>query len=195
MKKVLSTLITIFVINATASAQVRFGIKGGLNLANVSSTPASSDIKSLLAFHGGIVLDAPISESISIQPNLLFSQKGFSTTLLGSDVKATTNYIELPINFLYHASDAFSIGAGPYLGYLLSGTVSSGGQSNSITFDNDSKRFDYGINFTAGFELIAGLTISANYSLGLANLSNDSNSTAKNKVIGVSLTKFFGSRK
>jgi Outer membrane protein beta-barrel domain len=203
MKKILLTLITIVAINATVNAQMRFGVKGGLNLANVSITNASGITpKSSLFFHGGIVLDASLSESISIQPNLLFSQKGYSLDASGATSKATFNYIEIPVNFLYNATDALTIGAGPYLGYALSGsaktTINGQTRTDDIDFDNDAKRVDYGLNITAGYEVIEGLVISANYSLGLANINKDvttsSTNTIKNNVIGFSVTKFFGER-
>ena len=200
MKKILLTIITIFAINAVASAQMRFGIKGGLNLANESISSSALGGLSLspsmrIGFHAGLVMDSPITESISIQPNLLFSQKGFKLSANGNDISTTFNYIELPINFLYHASESFSVGAGPYLGYALSGTVSSGSQNTNVTFGSgEARRLDYGLNLTAGYEVSPGLVISANYSLGLANISDDSSETIKNNVIGFSLTKFFGEK-
>jgi hypothetical protein len=97
---------------------MRFGVKGGLNLANVSISPAQTGFNqtSIIAFHAGLVIDANLSESISIQPNLLFSQKGYgisgSSGGITVDGKATLNYLEVPINILYHATEALTIGAG-----------------------------------------------------------------------------------
>ena len=202
MKKILLTLITIVAVNATVNAQMRFGVKGGVNLANVSTSEKSVTYNSALGFHAGIVLDAPLSESISIQPNLLYSQKGFSLDASGVTAKATFNYIEIPVNFLFHVTDALTIGAGPYLGYALSAsakaTFNGQSQTTDVDFDNKSQRIDYGLNITAGYEVIEGLVVSANYSLGLANLNKDATSsstiTVKNNVIGFSVTKFFGER-
>lgn len=198
MKKILLTLITIIAINAATSAQIRFGVKGGINLANVSKIEqgVSYVTSSNLAFHVGIVLDSPLSENFSIQPALLFSQKGFIFNDSRDIYELTSNYIEVPVNFLYHVTDALTVGAGPYLGYALSasGKETSRGKSQTIDFDL-AKRIDYGINITAGYEVIAGLVISANYSLGLANFGINAPSTSiKNNVIGFSLTKFFGER-
>jgi hypothetical protein len=202
MKKILLTLITIIAVNASINAQMRFGVKGGLNLASISTSDKTVPTSSALGFHGGIVLDAPLSESISIQPNLLFSQKGFSLDASGISSKVTFNYIEIPVNFLYNATDALTIGAGPFLGYALSAsaktTFNGQTQTTDVDFDNKSQRVDYGLNITAGYEIIEGLVISANYSLGLANLNKDattsSTNTIKNNVIGFSVTKFFGER-
>jgi Outer membrane protein beta-barrel domain len=202
MKKILLTLITIIAVNATINAQMRFGVKGGVNLASISTSDKTVSTSSALGFHGGIVLDAPLSESISIQPNLLFSQKGFSLDASGISSKVTFNYIEVPVNFLFNATDALTIGAGPFLGYALSAsaktTFNGQTQTTDVDFDNKSQRVDYGLNITAGYEVIEGLVISANYSLGLANINKDattsSTNTIKNNVIGFSVTKFFGER-
>ena len=202
MKKVLLTLITIVAVNAAVSAQMRFGVKGGLNLANISINPAQTGTSSLLGFHGGLVLDAPLSESISIQPSLLFSQKGFSVDQSSITSKTTFNYLEIPVNFLYNVTDALTVGAGPYLGYALSAsskaTLNGQTQTKDADFDKEVNRIDYGLNITAGYEVIEGLVVSANYSLGLANLNKNaatsSSVTIKNNVIGFSVTKFFGEK-
>ena len=59
-EKILLTLIIIISVNAVVSAQMRFGVKGGLNLANVSTNDKTVTPSSALGFHGGIVLDAPL---------------------------------------------------------------------------------------------------------------------------------------
>ena len=198
MKKIALTLITIIAITATISAQIHFGIKGGLNLANQyfmysALGVASTSIRP--GFHAGVLLDAPLSKSISIQPNLLFSQKGaiFNGTY---GFTATYNYLELPVNVIYHINKKFMIGAGPYLGYALSGTQSGSQQSIDVVFGSgQAKRLDFGLNALIGYEIIDGLVISANYSLGLTNIYDNSDVTYKNNVIGVSLTKFLRSSK
>lgn len=207
MKKIFLTLLSISLFSAATSAQMRFGIKGGLNLANISVSPAQSNPpKSIIGFHGGVVLDAALTDKISIQPNLLFSLKGASGSVsIGTgtiESKATLNYIEVPVNFVYSVTDAFTVGAGPYLGYALSGnsavtsTISGFSSYNeSLDFEKEKiKRLDFGLNFTAGYEVTEGIVISANYSLGLANISDDANVTSKNNVIGFSVTKFFGEK-
>lgn len=122
--------------------------------------------------------------------------------------KQTTNpfYFEVPANIVFKfpfASEShFFVGAGPYLGIGVSGKattdktilgVSSHTEKN-IVYSNDDpttlseeegtglgvmKRFDYGVNATAG---VSGktLVLGVNYGLGLAKLQSGSNSTADN---------------
>ncbi len=50
---------------------------------------------------------------------------------------------------------------------------------------------DFGANFMAGYIMNNGLMLKVNYSLGLANLSNVSDSDWKNRYFGVTLGYFF----
>ena len=204
MKKSLLTILVVFSISTISFSQVRFGVRGGLNLAKQNSNIGGLSISSgtLVSFHAGLVLDAPISESISIQPALLYSVKGSgessstSGSVSTSTQKASFNYLEVPIDVLYNINESFSIGAGPYLGYFLSSSPDLGTQSSSF------RKLDYGVNIVANYTIIDGLQVGARYSLGLANLVDSSALTGtgisfgdvsiKNNVIGISITKFFG---
>jgi Outer membrane protein beta-barrel domain len=120
--------------------------------------------------------------------------------------KATSNpyYIEVPVNVVFKApvggGAKFFAGAGPYLAVGVAGKNKVEGKylglafnsEKSINFSNDDpstmnyeedagfgklKRFDYGLNGTAGIEGKTML-ISVNYGLGLAKLQSGSNSSA-----------------
>jgi len=131
--------------------------------------------------------------------------------------KQTTNpfYFEVPANFVFKfpfatESHAF-IGAGPYLGIGVSGKVTTEGKAFNIAFNSEKsvvfsdddpttfnqeegtglgvmKRFDYGVNGTAG---IAGksLVLGVNYGLGLAKLqsgtTNSEDNNNKHRVFSV----------
>jgi hypothetical protein len=113
-------------------------------------------------------------------------------------------YIEIPANFVFKAplgrTTHFFAGAGPYLGIGIAGKTKLEGKlagfningEKSIEFSNDDptttnqeegagfgklKRFDYGLNGTAGIE---GKTIVlvVGYGYGLAKLPSGSNSSA-----------------
>jgi hypothetical protein len=123
--------------------------------------------------------------------------------------KATTNpiYIEVPLNLVFKAplgdDTKFFAGAGPYLGVGIAGKNKTEGKifgtgfnsekniewsdDDPTTLDNEEgtgfgimKRFDYGLNGTAGFET-KNIVISANYGYGLAKLQSGSNSSDDDK--------------
>jgi hypothetical protein len=218
MKKVLlATVVVLFAISV--NAQVQFGVKAGLNLANVSVTEGgeSADTKMKPGFHIGAIVDLSLSESFSVQPGLLFSQKGtksegsYSQQGITVDTKSTMklNYLDIPINAvlkLEAGSSKIHLFAGPVISYALSGKTtveaSAMGISNSedadVEFgseDGQMKRLDFGVNVGAGIQFNK-ILVSANYNLGLANLisGGDSDNFMKNRTIGISVAYLFGGK-
>ncbi|MBW4890546.1 PorT family protein [Mucilaginibacter sp. HMF5004] len=166
---------------------VTFGVKGGVNFASLTASGGGYSVNSgnITSFHIGGVADIPVGDSFSIQPGILYSGKGASGSTLG--------YIEVPVNLLYSTgsgSGKFFFGAGPYFGYGVS--ASNGNKFGSGT--NDIANPDFGLNILAGYRFESGLSFSAGYGLGLANLNNDKSSgnvTVKNNVTSISVGYFF----
>ena len=123
--------------------------------------------------------------------------------------KATTNpiYLEIPLNLVFKGpigpDTKFFAGAGPYLAIGIAGKNKTEGKflgtsfssekdiewsdDDPTTFDYEEgagfgimKRFDYGLNGTAGFET-KNIVLSVNYGLGLAKLQSGSNSSEDDK--------------
>lgn len=134
--------------------------------------------------------------------------------------KATSNplYIELPINFVAKLplapGSSFFIGAGPYAAIGVAGKNKVDGNAglvhfnsnDAIKFSNDDpttfneqegaglgimRRFDFGLNGTAGFELDK-LLLSVNYGYGLTKINSVAqNDDDKNKHRVISLSVGF----
>jgi Outer membrane protein beta-barrel domain len=176
-----------------------FGIKGGVNIANmtISTTGMSMTPTSIVGLHIGPVADFKLQESLYFNTGILYSLKGASA----AGATSTLNYLVIPLNLAYKfpmkSKSDFFIGAGPYLGYALSGKNKFNGQTEDITFGSGGmKRFDFGVGFGAGVELGSFLA-SLNYELGLANLVDDSSQDTKlkNKVFQISIGYLFGKAK
>lgn len=125
-------------------------------------------------------------------------------------------YVELPFNFAYKI-DGFFIGAGPSLSYGLTGkhemtqTYTSNGEvlesetmKGDVKFDGDGddisddthlKALELGANFITGYEFANGLSIRANFNLGLSNISPVEGNTFKNNYFSLGIGYLFGSRK
>jgi hypothetical protein len=176
------------------------------------------DSKNRVGFTGGLVADIPLGEGgLRLMPELNFVQKGLKANgkveidVLGqivsaeTDANANLNYLDLPVNLAYSldaGNGRLIIGAGPYASYGLSGNikvkVSALGQSDEETQDvefgsaeDQIKRMDFGANFMAGYILNNGFMVKVNYSLGLTNLSNSSESDWKNRHFGLTVGYFF----
>lgn len=143
-----------------ASAQVRVGVKGGLNLSNIttSNTGGVDNNRMLPSWHVGAIADFPLSEILSIQPGVFYTTKGSKLESGNPDdvdyYKTTTNpsYIEIPVNFVgkiplgADEKNKFFIGLGPYAAFGVAGknkyTVGTGslkitGEDN-IKWDDDT---------------------------------------------------------
>jgi hypothetical protein len=197
MKKL--TLITLLVLSATiVFAQApKFGFKAGLNLNNVSTN--DHDLKHELAgrtsIHLGVITDFKMSKSLSFQPQVLFSGRGAKIDHGDHKDVYAFNSLEIPLNFTYrkNASKGVFLGVGPSLGYNLSGKVKGDHDSEDIVFgsgDGEIKRLDLGLNALIGYQFSNKYFVSTNYSSGLSNWSNESNSTWKNNIVGISVGFF-----
>ena len=92
--------------------KLTFGLKAGLNLSNVYDSEGEefvSDSKFGLA--AGAALAIPIGKYLGIQPEILFSQKGFQGQgkILGANYNftRTTDFIDVPVLFLFKPSELY----------------------------------------------------------------------------------------
>ncbi|MDD2797289.1 MAG: porin family protein [Bacteroidales bacterium] len=156
MKKIILVvlaLIAAYNMNAQSNDSrdnLQLGVKGGLNYSNVYDTQGD-EFKADGRFGmvlGGF-LSIPIGRFLGIQPELLFSQKGFQGTgsVLGSpySFNRTTNYIDIPILVQLKASEQFTIVAGPQYSFLIkqsdvfSNSILTTQQEQEFTNDNIRK--------------------------------------------------------
>ncbi len=206
------------VLAAAASAQ-SFGIHAGANLGSATTKDPSGlsfSPKSKLGFLVGVVAEIPLATSVNFRPELNFIQKGYKVSFsadFGGGVTSiegeeTLNYMEIPLNVVYNfpagAHQVF-LGAGPSIGYGLSGknkaTVMEPGQpttteKNDVKFggdevNDDYKALDFGANILGGFKMNNGLFFKAGYTFGLSNISNDSETSYKNKGFAFSVGYMF----
>lgn len=210
MKNCLKSVLTIFLMFAFISiqAQIKLGPKVGLNLSTMTlkSSGISMDPNMLVGFHIGVISEITLKDNLKLQPGILYSTKGskykISYLQQSFELSIAPSYIDIPVNVMYYFSTGkaeISLFAGPYFAYGIGGKSKSDGESVDISFgsgDNDDmKPFDLGLNVGAGVN-INGLLISAQYGLGLTNLSPSStdNTEMKNRVIGISFAYLFGGK-
>jgi hypothetical protein len=129
--------------------KVHIGAKIGFNYSNVYDSKGeefNADGKFGMALGGFISI--PIGVYFGVQPELLYSQKGFkgSGKLLGLDYdfKRTTSYIDVPLYFTIKPSEFITILAGPQMSFLTStkDVFNSGSATveQEEAFDNDNLR-------------------------------------------------------
>lgn len=154
MKKVILMLafVTISFTNVNAQTgtdnreNLSFGLKIGTNYSNVYDSEDDdlvADGKFGLA--AGAFVSIPFNQYVGIQPEVMFSQKGFksSGSFLGNDyeVTRTTNFIDVPVLLAVKPVEEVTILFGPQFSYLMSQKDNfKGGNINASQqedFEND----------------------------------------------------------
>jgi hypothetical protein len=201
MKRYLETslVILLMVTCPDLMAQVKTGYIIGINRSSMTLKTAAvcSDQKTQTGIHFGAIFEIPVAGNLTFQPRLLLSAKGSNYKIDSVDYSLAPIFAEIPLLAFYSfGSDEIRIFfyAGPYFACGIGGykVVSEGGMENlnyGTGANNDLKHIDLGLNFGAGISF-RGFQISAQYGMGMANLSPVSidGEEMKNKVIGISLS-------
>lgn len=102
-----------------------FGVKAGANLSNVYDTQGDefqADTK--LGLAAGAFVTLPLTSFFGLQPEILFSQKGYrgSGSVLGVDYNfvRNTSYIDIPLLLAFKTGDYVTLLFGPQYSYLIS---------------------------------------------------------------------------
>ena len=172
--------------------ELSFGIKAGINYSNVYSESGDGYVADgKVGFAGGLFVSIPLNELIGVQPELLYSQKGFKTEGTFFDGQITSSYLDLPIHLQIKPTENISILAGPQFSYLLSTKYELNGFSaiDEEDLDDNNNKATVGISAGVDFE-IQNFLISARGSWDLNKVNKD-NSTSdinyKNQLFQITL--------
>jgi hypothetical protein len=209
MKKILIAA-TLIASVQQLHAQISFDPEIGVNLSTASFTttdvnnPIVEKTGSKVGFRLGCFVDVPLVKSLSIQPGMFYSMRGYKTSydsVVASSpytyrFKMSLGYLEFPVNVKYNCSlgeaGSFFVAAGPYLGVAMSGhahkTESWEGSTQTedadLTFGSDPgniKSFDFGFNGAIGYETPLGIYLKIQYGHGLNNLLQAGAASLHNK--------------
>lgn len=174
----------------------KFGIKGGVNLANFSDTQYLTDKNLRIGYNFGVFANFPISRVFTIQPEILRSTKGSRLLYKGGELgngeyNINLDYIEVPVNLTIRVDPIVNFHVGGYVSYLTSSSVKAVWQNDARNgIENlkrsDFKSLDYG--FTGGLAVdIQHLTFGARYTQGLNAIGKSDSivKSFKNSVVSV----------
>ena len=175
MKKVTGLVLIILMafIAVPAKSQLKFGVKGGLN---ISSVHLNSDIlkaDNVTGFQIGPMIETTIPLiGVGLDAAILYSQKGMDVkSETGTSTNVKTDYIDVPVNLKWNFGLPIIKGylaAGPYIGFRVGGDK-FWEIPGSVVGQVKAKNFSAGLNFGAGVELISHLQVGINYGLGLTD--------------------------
>ncbi len=173
MKKILFPLLLL----VPFLLQAQFGIKAGLNFANVSKA-ASINNSSRSGFQAGLFLAPPSKKILSSRTELLFSRQGYNYKTASNTGNVDLDYIMLPQFMAINITKYFQLQIGGQMAFLLnakadSSNAGSGGNGSGKSIMDLYNRFDYG--YGGGIEVhpVSGLLIGARVNISLGNLYKD----------------------
>jgi hypothetical protein len=110
--------------NPNATEDPHFGFKVGLNRSNIYDKQGEEFVADpKLGWVLGAFFSIPAGEYLGFQPELLYSQKGFTANgkILGTNYSftRTTGYIDIPLQLQLKPSESLSIIAGPQYSFLI----------------------------------------------------------------------------
>ncbi len=206
MKIIIPFFLAFLLVSTAIYGQESYsGIKGGLNLSNLTSDDGDYDDNMKAGFHVGVFNKIAVNEGFAIQPELLYSLKGLKIDYDGSavakgDSKFNLHYIDLPVKLVLNLSENFDLQFGPYVSYLIAANIDNDAEIfDGIDVDSNEELdrdhfnlIDYGLTAGIGFDLDP-LLIGLNYNLGLNPVAKDGEparellGNAKNTTIMVSV--------
>ena len=188
-------------ISFSANAQVKFGVKGGLNITNLSVglvSDATNALKSYSGFNAGLALNISLPLGFAIQPEVLYSQSGSNIKLIpdgGALDQILEDYrtsfvvgsIQVPIGLQW----GIKLGPVrpyaqlvPYIGFPLSFSVKSQLAEETTKFDKETfNTLDYGIGAGIGLD-VWKLQVSARYNWSLGKLYTQQETSILGQIMG-----------
>ena len=160
MKKIILTIAAVFAFGVANAQDMKFGVKGGLNFSNLTSSEGSNGLTS---FHLGGFAEFKVSEKFAVQPELLYSMQGAGYD--GGDLNL--NYINIPIMAKFYVAEKFNIQAGPQIGFLMSA------KADGTDVKDLFKTTDFGLNLGAGYNLNDNMMLDLRYNLGLSQVQDE----------------------
>ncbi|CAK7055897.1 MAG: hypothetical protein PARBA_02006 [Parabacteroides sp.] len=192
MKKIycLILLAAMALVAIPAKSQIRFGIKGGVNISSVHFNASVVDRGNVTGFNIGPMAEimVPIA-GLGFDGAILYSQKGVG--LKNSDNENVKNdYIDVPVNVKWKFGLPIIKGyfsAGPYVSFRVGGEK-FWNLGSAVGDQLKAHTFGAGLNFGAGVEVVKHVQVGFNYALGLTDDYSASKLNLNGKNRGWSIT-------
>jgi len=175
-KQTLFIIALLFITTTVFSQRFSFGVRSGLNVANISMSlpsnlwPAGNQKKSRTSFNVGVYGLYFLNEKMALQAELFYSGEGVNFTDPGTELPAhiKLGYLSLPVFFKYTIMKNFYAMAGPQVSYLLAAN-SIYKNGNSYDVSGQHNKINAGLVPAIGYDW-KNLSISLRYCIGLSRL-------------------------
>ena len=174
---------------AKAQTELTYGVKGGLNLSAVGGKDTDGN-KMKAGFHVGVFAELPVATSISVRPELVFSNQGSKYEDDGGKGSVNASYITLPVMAKYRFAGGFFAETGPQLGYLVSAKAKQGGEKSDMK--DMYRKTDLSWALGVGYLSKTNIGVNARFNYGLSKVDKEGDFKAYNRVFQVGLFYVLG---
>ena len=228
MKKINLLLLTFTIASATFSQsgttgstgttgtnrmKMQFGLDVGANFAKFdlddeefSNRALIPSVKNKTSFHVGGFVNIPISQVVSLKPQIIYSRQGSEVTQpIGTGATATTAKYDEDLGYIYVAPAAIHLmsnqglmfESGPMLGFLVSAEQDGQAVTSNSVIKSQRNPLDFLWSSGIGYLSKVGLGFHARYNYGFSNIyrtknNQNPNGEAHNRIIQLGLMYHFG---
>ncbi len=217
MKKQILLLISIVISTLTfAQVNISGGIRAGLSYAGMQGD-AVKNLNKLLDFADGMVTTGnrtgffagtyatiPVTDMISLEPALYYSQKGYELKgalnvkgmkFLNANAKAQLqlHYVDMPV-LLKANINGLQLFAGPQVSYLMqadlkttAGVLGFNLLNSKMNATQQFNRWDVGVTGGIGYQFASGINVMAAYDHGLLKADANKNFDSYNRSFKVGI--------
>lgn len=194
MKRFISVLSLCFLLASVSLSQFGFGAKGGIDFATIGGADAISTSKTRTGFAVGAYAEFNIPFLLTIQPEVLYTTKGFEldgsilpdgpTSLIATN---TYTYLEVPVLLKYVLPVPMvkpSLCVGPEVAFLLAARSKYkriDGGTNDDDYKSRTTSTDVGAVFGASAHILF-VDVDIRYDLGLKTTIKDGSGKVYNRV-------------
>ncbi len=159
-------------IPAIVSAQLKIGVKAGLNFANVTNTAGFSNSSRTGYMIGGYI--SPKAKKIlGFRSELILSRQGYDYKTNTSTGNVNLDYLLLPQLITLNFTKKFQLHVGGQAAFLLNAQVDSTTGNNSGSLFDYFNRFDYGLAAGAEVSPISGLFMGARINVSFNSVNKE----------------------
>lgn len=182
--------------SSTLYAQdVTFGLRLGPSFTTLGGEEGGVGAKFRVGFHVGGYASFAMSESLSFEPGLQYSNKGAKGSDGGISSVIRNGYLDLPLLLKIKSGKKFYLLAGAQPSFLISPAVVLEQNGNKVVVNGNDvselwKGFDLAGVVGLGIELGGGMHLQTTYEHGVTNVSEISDS-AYNRGIKLTIGKSF----
>ena len=190
MRKI-ALLIALTIFGLTQANAQNFGFKGGYNYSSFNGEVAKDNtLKGLSGFYVGALLELPLGDVLSLQPEVIYSRQGAAweqKNILGEFKKdLKLDYLNIPVMAKVNLGPLFLQG-GVQFGFLVGKpevSYTRGAQRVTEKVDKDAyASFDFGVGAGLGVNLSQHFFVEARYTHSLTNALDPNNNSLKNAHI------------